>query len=113
MPDTDCIFCKVAAGEIPSNTVYKDEHVTAFRDLNPQAPTHVLVIPNTHVPDVSGLADAQLSLEMLRACATVAEQEGLRSGYRIVTNSGPDAGQTVQHLHWHVLGGRKLGWPPG
>lgn len=113
MAETDCIFCKIASGEIPGTIVYKDEHVTGFRDLNPQAPTHVLVIPNRHVAAIGELDDADLGLRLMRAAVTVAQQEGLAGGYRLVTNVGPDAGQTVQHLHWHVLGGRKLGWPPG
>ena len=108
----DCIFCKIASGEIKGNLVYQDDTVTAFRDLNPQAPTHVLVIPNTHIADVSELADADLSLKLMRACRKVAEVEGLSHGWRLITNVGPDSGQTVFHLHWHVLGGRKMGWPP-
>jgi len=108
----DCIFCKIASGEIKGNVVYQDAHVTAFRDLNPQAPTHVLVIPNKHMASVAEVEDAELSLQMLRACRTVAEQEGLSNGWRLVTNVGPDSGQTVFHLHWHVLGGRAMGWPP-
>jgi histidine triad (HIT) family protein len=108
----DCIFCKIASGEIKGNVVYQDEHATAFRDLNPQAPTHVLVIPNRHVADVTELDDAGLTLQLLQACRTVARQEGLDGGWRLVTNVGPDSGQTVFHLHWHVLGGRKMGWPP-
>ncbi|HLG71581.1 MAG TPA: histidine triad nucleotide-binding protein [Chloroflexota bacterium] len=108
----DCIFCKIASGEIKGNVVYQDERVTAFRDLNPQAPTHVLVIPNRHIADVRELDDPELSLALMRGCRAVAEQEGLGSGWRLVTNVGPDSGQTVFHLHWHVLGGRKMGWPP-
>src|SRR5438874_2728175 len=99
----DCIFCKIASGEIKGNVVYRDEHVTAFRDLNPQAPTHVLVIPNQHMASVAEVDDAELSLKMLQACRTVAQQEGLDNGWRVVTNVGPDSGQTVFHLHWHVL----------
>ena len=109
----DCIFCKIASGEIQGTVVYQDEHVTAFRDLNPQAPTHVLVIPNRHVDSIVQLDDAELSFRLLEAARTVALQEGLGSGWRLVTNVGPDAGQTVFHLHWHVLGGRHMAWPPG
>jgi len=112
MADTDCIFCQIASGEIAGNVVYRDEHVTAFRDLNPQAPTHVLVIPNRHVAHIGELADPQLSHRLLAAAVRIAADEHLEGGFRLVTNSGPDAGQTVQHLHWHLLGGRKLGWPP-
>ncbi|HEU0167929.1 MAG TPA: histidine triad nucleotide-binding protein [Chloroflexota bacterium] len=108
MADTDCIFCRIAAGQIPSDVVYQDQHVTAFRDLNPQAPTHVLVIPNVHVASIAELDDADLSHQLLRAAVHVAEQEGLTNGFRVLTNSGPDAGQSVEHLHWHVLGGRHL-----
>jgi len=109
----DCLFCKIASGEIKGNVVYHDEHVTAFRDLNPQAPTHVLIVPNTHVATVAELADADLSQRLLQAAASIAREEKLDNGWRLVTNVGPDAGQTVFHLHWHLLGGRHMGWPPG
>lgn len=108
----DCIFCKIASGEIKGNVVYQDEDVTAFRDLNPQAPTHVLVIPNRHVASAAELDDPDLSLRLLHAARTVAQQEHLDNGWRLLTNVGPDSGQTVFHLHWHLLGGRKMGWPP-
>ena len=108
---SDCIFCRIAAGEIPSAKVYEDENTYAFRDLNPQAPVHVLVIPKKHVSGlnaVSGLTDGQAAA-CLRACAKVAEAEGIAdSGYRVVSNCGPDACQSVQHLHFHVLGGAQL-----
>ncbi|HLQ31509.1 MAG TPA: histidine triad nucleotide-binding protein [Chloroflexota bacterium] len=109
----DCIFCKIASGEIKGNVVYQDEHVTGFRDLNPQAPTHVLLIPNRHVASIAELDDADLSLRLLQAARKVAQDEKLENGWRLVTNVGPDAGQSVLHLHWHVLGGRHMGWPPG
>lgn len=109
----DCIFCKIASGEIKGSIVYQDDDVTAFRDLNPQAPTHVLVIPNRHVESIEGLEDADLSHKLLRAAVKIAAGEGLAGGFRLVTNVGPDSGQTVLHLHWHLLGGRKLDWPPG
>jgi histidine triad (HIT) family protein len=108
----DCIFCKIASGEIKGNVVYEDEYVTAFRDLNPVAPTHVLVVPNAHIPSVVELEDASLSLAMLHAARKVAELDGLGNGWRLITNVGPDSGQTVFHLHWHVIGGRAMGWPP-
>jgi histidine triad (HIT) family protein len=109
----DCIFCKIASGEIKGNVVYQDEMVTGFRDLNPQAPTHVLLIPNTHVASIEDLEDDALSAALLHAVRVVARQEGLSNGWRLVTNVGPDSGQTVFHLHWHLLGGRQMGWPPG
>lgn len=109
----DCIFCKIASGEIKGNLVYQDEHVTGFRDLNPQAPTHVLLIPNGHVASIEELDDADLSFRLLQAARQVAREEHLDSGWRLVTNVGPDSGQTVFHLHWHLLGGRRMAWPPG
>jgi histidine triad (HIT) family protein len=109
----DCIFCKIASGEIPGSLVYQDEHVTGFRDLNPQAPTHVLLIPNRHVASIDDLDDAELSFRLLSAARQVAHDEKLDNGWRLVTNVGPDSGQTVFHLHWHLLGGRHMSWPPG
>jgi len=106
---TDCIFCRIAAGEIPSNLVYQDEHVVAFPDIHPAAPTHLLVIPRRHVESVAQLDDAQLAGRLLRAVRTVAEQAGVAErGYRVVTNIGREGGQTVPHLHFHVMGGRQL-----
>lgn len=107
---SDCIFCKIIAGEIPSTKVYEDDMTYAFRDLNPQAPTHVLVVPKRHVASLAEtdeLADAELAA-CLRACSEVAEQEGLTGGFRVVSNCGADACQSVQHLHFHVLGGRPM-----
>ena len=106
----DCLFCKIIAGDIPSAKVYEDEKVYAFRDINPQAPTHVLVIPKQHVTGMSGIdaADDELLAACLRACKKVAELEGLDNGFRVVSNCGDDACQSVHHLHFHVLGGRKL-----
>ena len=109
----DCIFCKIASGEIKGNVVYQDQQLTAFRDLNPQAPTHILLIPNAHVADISELDDGDLSHALLRAAARIAQEQGLSNGWRLVTNVGPDSGQTVFHLHWHLLGGRAMSWPPG
>lgn len=111
----DCIFCKIVAGEIPANIVYKNEHVTAFTDLSPKAPTHILVIPNQHITAASDIVDdAAMSAagQCLRAAAEIAKQQNL-SSYRLVTNSGPDAGQSVMHLHFHLLAGRPMQWPPG
>ena len=111
----DCIFCRIARGEVPAQIVYEEDRAVAFRDLNPQAPTHVLVIPRRHVPSLhEGGGDPAMLGELLVAARTIAEQEGLgEGGYRVVINNGPDAGQSVDHLHVHLLGGRQFGWPPG
>jgi histidine triad (HIT) family protein len=113
--DPDCLFCKIVADEIPSDRVLETEEIIAFRDIAPQAPTHVLVIPRRHVPDVDTLADddAHLLSAMFAAVRRVAEHEGLAKGYRVVTNVGAESGQSVFHLHLHVLGGRRMSWPPG
>jgi histidine triad (HIT) family protein len=112
----DCIFCKIVAGDIPAGVVYQNESVTAFRDLNPQAPTHVLIVPNEHVDNTEALEplhDASVAA-VLRASREVARLEGVNdSGYRLVVNTGRDANNTVAHLHVHLLGGRRLDWPPG
>ncbi|MDQ2743961.1 MAG: histidine triad nucleotide-binding protein [Chloroflexota bacterium] len=113
---TDCIFCKLVLGEIPAQTVYQDESVVAFRDLNPHAPVHVLVVPRKHFAGFGDAAeeDEQLLGHVARTAARVAQLEGIgESGFRCVVNSGEDAQQTVHHLHLHVLGGRKMSWPPG
>ena len=113
--DPDCLFCKIVAGEIPSNRVLEDDDVIAFRDINPRAPTHVLVIPRRHIPDAHALTDddAQILSSLFAAVRRIADGAGLSNGYRVVTNVGPEAGQTVFHLHLHLLGGRSMGWPPG
>ena len=110
-----CLFCRIVAGEVPADTVHSTARTLAFRDVAPHAPVHVLVVPHEHHPDMSALAaaDPALLAEVLQAAVEVARQEGLGDGYRLVVNTGPDGGQTVQHLHVHVLGGRSLGWPPG
>jgi histidine triad (HIT) family protein len=113
---SDTIFGKIAAGEIPADIVYQDEHVLAFRDLNPQAPTHVLVIPRKEIPTLNHVqeTDAELIGRLFLAAAKVAEQEGIaEAGYRAVINCNAGAGQTVYHLHVHLLGGRPMQWPPG
>ena len=112
---SDCLFCRIVAGEVPADVVRETGRTVAFRDVNPQAPTHVLVVPRDHHADLAALArtDRDYAGEVLTAAAAVAEQEGLTDGYRLVTNTGRAAGQTVFHLHVHVLGGRDLGWPPG
>ena len=109
--DAQCLFCKIAAGEIPSAKVYEDENVYAFRDINPQAPVHILVIPREHIAS-AGALDAENSVHAARcleAAARIAAQEGLEGGFRLISNCGPDAGQTVPHLHFHILAGKKLG----
>jgi histidine triad (HIT) family protein len=113
----DCLFCKVVAGEIPAKIVKRSEDAVAFRDIDPKAPTHVLVIPTKHVPavrDAKGEQGERLVGRLLSFAADVATEMGLDgAGYRIVTNTGKDAGQSVDHLHFHVLGGRRMTWPPG
>ena len=116
MLEAECIFCKIVVGEIPAAIVFKDELVTGFRDINPQMPLHVLVVPNQHIADTEALDlehDALVGA-MVRAAQQIARQEGLSSrGYRLVFNTGRDANNTVPHLHLHVLGGRPMSWPPG
>jgi histidine triad (HIT) family protein len=111
--DPDCLFCKIVAGEIPAQIVHDGSEVLAFNDVNPQAPVHVLVIPKRHVADVGELgADPEAATAVLAGVRAVAEQLGL-SSYRTVLNTGGDSGQTVFHVHAHLLSGRKFGWPPG
>jgi histidine triad (HIT) family protein len=112
--DPDCLFCKIVAGEIPAEIVAETEHTLAFRDINAQAPTHVLVIPRVHQPDVASLAAAapEVAVALLVETRRIAQLEGHES-YRLVFNTGADAGQTVFHTHGHVLAGRDLTWPPG
>jgi histidine triad (HIT) family protein len=115
-PVADCLFCKIVAGDVPADKVAESDHIVAFRDINPQAPTHVLIIPKDHHPDLAALAgsDGALLTEIAVEAGRVAEAEGIAdSGYRVVFNTGPEAGQTVFHVHAHVLGGRRLEWPPG
>ena len=105
-----CIFCKIAAGEIPSTKVYEDEQILAFRDIAPMAPVHILVIPKTHIPSVDGITPENSSLvtHIFETIPAIAAAEKLTGGYRVVSNCGPDAGQTVNHLHFHILGGKTL-----
>ena len=113
MADPDCLFCKIVAGEIPSTQVYSDEHSYAFEDLNPQAPTHVLVVPREHRADIDELGrDAGTSAHLLAGISGVAQQLGLEH-FRTVFNTGTQVGQSVFHVHAHVLAGRPMGWPPG
>ena len=112
----DCLFCAIVAGDVPAQRVAETDRALAFRDINPQAPTHVLVIPKDHYPDLAALAAADDGLldEVAALAHKVAGDEGVsEAGYRVVVNTGPQAGQTVFHAHAHVLGGRPLGWPPG
>lgn len=111
----ECIFCRIASGDVESEIVASSEEWIAFRDLSPQAPTHVLVIPREHAASLDALEDEHdgLAGRLLLACREVARLERLDGGYRVVTNIGADGGQSVAHLHLHVLGGRALGWPPG
>lgn len=112
----DCLFCKIIAGQIPSNKVYSDEDLYAFRDINPAAPQHILVIPRKHISNIAaaGREDQALLGKLLLKANTIAAQEGLQeAGFRYVINTGDNGGQTVYHLHLHILGGRRLTWPPG
>jgi len=113
----ECIFCKIVGGEIPSDVVYEDDEILAFRDLNPMAPVHVLIIPKEHIDsldDTTGSDDQNAMLgRLMSRIGKIAELLGLENGYRVVSNCGEDGMQTVRHLHFHLLGGRKLGWPPG
>jgi histidine triad (HIT) family protein len=114
--DADCIFCKIASNEMESDVVHEGDRVVAFRDANPQAPTHVLVIPREHIPSVNDLEEDHASLvgELYLTARDVAAEEGIdESGYRLVMNTGRGAGQSVFHIHLHLLGGRSMGWPPG
>jgi histidine triad (HIT) family protein len=110
---TDCLFCRIVRGEIPATIVAQDENCVAFRDVNPQAPVHVLVIPRTHVASLDAVTDQALLGQVMSMAADVARQEGIvEAGYRTVINTNGNGGQTVFHLHAHVLGGRRLTWPP-
>ena len=109
-----CLFCKIVAGEVPATVVKRNERLLAFRDINPQAPNHVLVVPTHHVPSLNDATDARLVGEMLLFARDLARELGMaQRGYRVVVNTNPDGGQTVFHLHVHLLGGRPMQWPPG
>ena len=113
--DDDCLFCKIVAGDIDADLVHESATTVAFRDLNPQAPTHVLVIPRSHYPNAATLADGEpeTAAHLFDAAAAIADSEGLGEGYRLVFNTGAQAHQTVFHAHMHLLGGRAMTWPPG
>ncbi len=113
---SECLFCKFARHEIPTQVVYEDEHAFAFRDINPQAPVHILVIPRAHVANLADMTPEHEGLmgHLLWVCAEIARREGIEGeGYRVVANTNANAGQSVYHLHFHLLGGRAMGWPPG
>ncbi len=112
---SDCLFCKIASGAIPVTRLYEDEQILAFPDIHPQAPVHILVIPRQHFASLAHTApgDAGLLGQLLTATTEIARQQNLANGYRLVINTGSDGGQTVEHLHVHLLGRRRMGWPPG
>ena len=112
----NCLFCKIAGGQIPAKIVYQDQDVVAFADIHPQAPQHVLLVPRRHIDSITGITpeDGPVLASIFMAATKIARELGIdKSGFRLVTNVGPDAGQSVFHLHFHLLGGRKLAWPPG
>jgi histidine triad (HIT) family protein len=113
--DEDCLFCKIVSGDIDADVVHESPTTIAFRDLDPQAPTHVLVIPRSHYPNAAALAagEPETAVDLFTAAGAIAESEGLGEGYRLVFNTGASAHQTVFHAHLHVLGGRAMTWPPG
>jgi histidine triad (HIT) family protein len=116
MVDSNCLFCKIVAGEIPADVVRESDRLLAFRDVNPQAPTHILLIPKDHLESVAELSEdhADTLADIMQAATQLAGAEGIaESGWRLVTNVGADGGQTVFHLHFHLLGGRQMTWPPG
>ena len=116
MANEDCLFCRIAAGEVPAEIVHEDDQVIAFRDISPKAPTHILLIPRKHITSAASLTEANGPMlgALFAVAAQLARDEGIaRTGFRITTNSGAGAGQSVPHLHFHMMGGRQMGWPPG
>ena len=114
-PSSDCLFCRIVSGSIPANRVYEDELCIGFPDINPQAPKHLLIIPKQHIASTARIVaeDSALMGRLMAAAVAIAREEKLDGGYRIVVNTGEDGGQTVNHLHLHLLGGRRMTWPPG
>lgn len=113
---TDCLFCKIRDGEIPAETVYENDDILAFKDVNPHAPTHILIVPRKHISTINDLQDSDAAImgKMMLAAQDIASAEGLaEAGYRLVINTNADAGQTVFHIHMHLMGGRNMAWPPG
>ena len=112
---SNCLFCKIASGDIPATIVYRGPNVLAFRDIAPQAPTHILVIPTKHLASVAVMQSGDVDLvgNLIATAAKIAESEGLQQGYRLVINTGSQGGQSVDHIHVHILGGRQMTWPPG
>ncbi len=115
MEDSDCLFCQISKKQIPSEIIWESDEAIAFRDIAPQAPQHILVIPRQHIKSLSDISEieAQLMGELVLAVVEIARKLGLESGYRMVVNCGPDGGQAVDHIHFHLLGERKMTWPPG
>ena len=116
MEANNCLFCRIVAGEVPATFVHQDDLVLAFRDINPKAPTHILIIPREHIDSAADLGEENAAMlgRMFAVAANLARDAGIADrGFRLVTNSGPAAGQSVDHLHFHLLGGRSMGWPPG
>lgn len=111
--EQSCLFCKIVKKEIPAQLVFEDEHAVSFRDINPQAPSHLLVIPRKHFATIKELTDNTMLGSLFNTACQVAENEKLEDGFRLVVNTGDDGGQTVHHLHIHILGGRSMTWPPG
>ena len=111
----DCLFCKIAAGEIPSSKVFEDEDILAFRDIDPNAPFHIVIIPKQHIQSAADISidNSKITAHIFEAIPKIAKQEKITNGFRVVTNCGEEGGQTVSHLHFHMLAGRNLGWPPG
>ena len=109
----DCIFCKIVSGEIPSKVVYEDENVLAFKDIDPQAPIHIVVIPKKHFANILELNDSNILQAIFDSIKSIAAEQKMKDGFRIVCNTGAQGGQTVDHLHFHILSGRNLQWPPG
>jgi len=116
MPNEDCLFCRIASMEVPADIVFEDDTVIAFRDITPKAPVHILLIPRQHITSAASLTDANGPMlgRLFAVAAQIARDEGVaKSGFRLTTNSGAGAGQSVPHLHFHLMGGRQMGWPPG